>query len=100
MHNKYSTVTGDRVPTSALASEPRAHEGAQMAYLRTPVSQVRCEGDKITTKAAVNQVAFLNSVMCLAPPSARSRQEQEFTVRSSRCGCIAVTEVVLGASSQ
>ena len=26
-----STVIGDRVPTSALASEPRAHEGAQRA---------------------------------------------------------------------
>ena len=42
---KYTTVIGDRVPTSTLASEPRAHEGAQRAYLRTPVSQVRCEGD-------------------------------------------------------
>jgi hypothetical protein len=41
---QYSALTGDRVPTSALASEPRAHEGAQRAYLRTPVSQVRCEG--------------------------------------------------------
>ena len=41
----YSAVIGDRVPTSALASGLRAHEGAQRAYLRTPVSQVKCEGN-------------------------------------------------------
>jgi hypothetical protein len=32
--------------TSPLASEPRAHEGAQVAQQRTPVSQVRCAGDR------------------------------------------------------
>jgi hypothetical protein len=40
---QYSTVMGDRVPPSPLASEPigrKAHEGAQRAYLRTSLSPV------------------------------------------------------------
>jgi hypothetical protein len=43
----YSTVqcsSWGQGPSLASASEPRADEGAQRAYLRTPVSQVRCEG--------------------------------------------------------
>ena len=35
----------DKVPTSALASKARAHEGAQRACLPTSVSQVRCQDD-------------------------------------------------------
>jgi hypothetical protein len=46
----YSTASDDRVPTPALASEPWGDEVAQLAYLRTPVSQVRCEGSEFATR--------------------------------------------------
>jgi hypothetical protein len=36
-----SAVVGDRVSTSAVASEPRVNEGAQRAYQCIPVSQVK-----------------------------------------------------------
>lgn len=31
-HSKYSAGCKDKVPTSALAGEPRAHKGANRAY--------------------------------------------------------------------
>lgn len=54
---QYSTDIGDKVPSSALASEPRAPEGADRAYYSTypildiPHSQVKCEGDQNTHQA-------------------------------------------------
>ena len=47
-----STEIVDRVPTSALASEPRDHEGGQRGNQHIPVSQVTCEG---TTAVAPGQ---------------------------------------------
>jgi hypothetical protein len=55
--SKESTVhysnCGRGSQTSALANEPRAHEGAlREGLLRTPVSQVRCGGDQNLPQAS------------------------------------------------
>jgi hypothetical protein len=57
---QHSTVNGDKVPTSALVGQRRAHAVAQRANLRTPVSQVMREG--LTLLAARQLLQHLGKV--------------------------------------